>query len=148
VCESPPKSGKYFYDNAGDVTEPLFSAMMKLIEDTPTNKENGLREFQNRGYMLVDAVYTPINDRKDDLRGVEILRWYQILNEDLTKLTENTNAPLILIKATVCVLEQKLRKGGFAVLNNNIIIPFPSTGQQPNFFTKMSEVLKKANIQL
>ncbi len=29
VAESPPISGKYFYDPDGEVSEPLFNALMK-----------------------------------------------------------------------------------------------------------------------
>ena len=38
VLESPPKSGKYFYNNEGDISEPLFKAMMKLIGFEPEDK--------------------------------------------------------------------------------------------------------------
>jgi hypothetical protein len=37
VLESPPKSGKYFYNSEGLVSEPLFGAMMKdVLEATPS----------------------------------------------------------------------------------------------------------------
>jgi len=32
ILESPPASGKYFYDESGNVSEPLFKAMMKLLK--------------------------------------------------------------------------------------------------------------------
>jgi len=31
LAESPPVSGKYFYDETGKTSEPLFSALMKII---------------------------------------------------------------------------------------------------------------------
>lgn len=46
VLESPPSSGLYFYENTGKVTEPLFSAMMNLLEYKPKSKEEGLKKFQ------------------------------------------------------------------------------------------------------
>ncbi len=53
VLESPPVSGKYFYDPDGVVTEPLFRAMMKDVLDTdPKTKEEGLGEFAARGFLL------------------------------------------------------------------------------------------------
>jgi hypothetical protein len=42
VLESPPKSGKYFYNPEGLISEPLFSAMMKgVLEIKPTTKDEG-----------------------------------------------------------------------------------------------------------
>ncbi len=63
VLESPPISGRYFYNPDGSVSEPLFLAMMKdVLEIIPATKGEGLQEFANRGYLLVDATYTPVND--------------------------------------------------------------------------------------
>jgi hypothetical protein len=43
VLESPPKSGKYFYNPEGLISEPLFSAIMKdALEVEPSNKNDGL----------------------------------------------------------------------------------------------------------
>jgi hypothetical protein len=62
VLESPPKSGKYFYNPEGLISEPLFSAMMKdVLEIKPTTKDEGLREFATRGFLLLDTTYTPVN---------------------------------------------------------------------------------------
>jgi hypothetical protein len=47
VLESPPKSGKYFYNPEGLISEPLFSARMKdVIEIKPTTKGRG-RDLQS-----------------------------------------------------------------------------------------------------
>jgi hypothetical protein len=62
VLESPPKSGLYFYNPEGSVSEPLFRAMMKdVLAIKPRTKEEGLGEFAARGFLLVDATYTPVN---------------------------------------------------------------------------------------
>jgi hypothetical protein len=62
VLESPPKSGLYFYNPEGSVSEPLFRAMMRdVLEITPRAKSEGLGEFAARGFLLVDASYTPVN---------------------------------------------------------------------------------------
>ena len=63
VAESPPASGKYFYNPAGAVSEPLFAAFMLQLGFTPTTKEMGLREFQRRGWILVDATYEPVTHK-------------------------------------------------------------------------------------
>lgn len=46
VLESPPISGKYFYDETGKTSEPLFAKMMKLLNYSPINKKNGLEFFK------------------------------------------------------------------------------------------------------
>ena len=61
VAESPPTSGKYFYDPDGEVGEPLFNALMKQIDIQTKTKSEGLRKFQERGWLLVDATYEPVN---------------------------------------------------------------------------------------
>jgi hypothetical protein len=121
VLESPPKSGKYFYNNEGDISEPLFKAMMKLIGFEPKDKELGLQEFKKQGFIIVDAVYSPINypENKQKWRDDKILEWYPMLVKDLKHLVGDKSTPLILVKANICrLLEPKLKKDGFNVLNN------------------------------
>jgi hypothetical protein len=61
VAESLPTSGKYFYNPTGAITEPLFEALMQQLGFAPDTKESGLREFQRRGWVLIDATYEPVN---------------------------------------------------------------------------------------
>jgi hypothetical protein len=44
VCESPPASGRYFYDPNGSISEPLFRAVMKdVLKIAPASKATDLR---------------------------------------------------------------------------------------------------------
>ena len=52
VAESPPASGRYFYDTTGSIKEPLFTALMKQLGVAPASKEAGLRDFQRRGWIF------------------------------------------------------------------------------------------------
>jgi hypothetical protein len=132
VAESPPASGRYFYDTTGSIKEPLFAALMKQLGVTPASKEEGLRAFQRRGWILVDATYEPVNYNRD--RDAVIVRDYELLRDDLNELLTDRSVPLILIKKNVCeVLEPKLREDGFNVLNAGRVIYFPSTGRQREF---------------
>ncbi len=79
VLESPPASGKYFYDKNGSVSEPLFSAMMKLLNFNPQDKRGGLKYFAESGYFLVDATYESVNQLRGQIRENIILRNYQNL---------------------------------------------------------------------
>jgi hypothetical protein len=144
VAESPPVSGKYFYDPDGRVSEPLFSALMKQLGIGPRTKFEGLSEFQKRGWTLVDATYEPVNARIGRDRDLVIDRDYPELCGDLRRLLSARwrTVPLVLIKANVCkLLEPKLKGDGFNVLNNGRIIYFPSNGRQRDFDRLFREIV-------
>jgi hypothetical protein len=145
IAESPPASGKYLYNSAGSVKEPLFTALMQLLELTPLTKEQGLRELQKRGWVLVDATYKPVNALGNEDRDKIILRDYTILRNDLAALLQKRNVPIILIKENVCrLLEHKLIEDGLNVLNKGRIIYFPSTGRQKDFHRQFNAVFNSA----
>jgi hypothetical protein len=75
VAESPPASdeGKYFYNPTGAVTEWLFAALMKQLCVEPKTKDEGLREFQRRGWALIDATYEPVNKRESEAAKKEVI---------------------------------------------------------------------------
>jgi hypothetical protein len=143
VAESPPASGKYFYDDKGKVSEPLFAALMQHVgfEDgrAPT-KADGLRRFQEKGWLLVDATYEPVNELPDRQKADVIKRDYASLRHDL----EGLGGPhLILIKANVCrLLEPLLVHDGFNVLNRGRVVYFPSNGRQREFHQQFSDILR------
>ncbi|MGE0196929.1 MAG: hypothetical protein AB7P48_15060, partial [Methylocystis sp.] len=101
VAESPPASGKYFYDSDGKVTEPLFSALMKQLVIQPKTMCEGLREFQSSGWILVDATYEPVNALANADRDLVIIRDYDELCSDLKRVLDTRwrEIPLVLIKA-------------------------------------------------
>jgi hypothetical protein len=143
VAESPPLSGKYFYDASGSVNEPLFAALMRQLGVPSGTKEDGLRAFQQRGWVLVDATYQPV-DKLGARRDAVIDRDYPWLRDDLTSLLAGRSVPLILIKANVCRrLEPKLIQDGFRVLNEGCVIRFPSTGNQNKFHEKFAPIAKE-----
>jgi hypothetical protein len=148
IAESPPASGRYFYNPAGRSSEPLFAAMMGQLGLSPTTKKDGLLKFQQCGWVLVDATYEPVNEFTPSNRDRSIDRDYPLLRDDLARLTPDRLAPLVLIKANVCrLLEPKLVQDGFNVVNRGIVIPFPSTGQQKRFREKFSLIMKSAGIR-
>jgi hypothetical protein len=86
VAKSPPASGLYFYNPAGRVTEPLFAALMEQLGITCATKEEGLRSFQQSGWLLVDATYTPIDKEYiESLRNIVIEQDYEHLHADLMR---------------------------------------------------------------
>jgi hypothetical protein len=134
VAESPPTSGLYFYDTSGRVSEPLFAAMMRQLGCSPSTKEEGLREVQRQGWILVDATYRPVNGMSDRERDEVIMADYPLLRADIEALLPGKKAPIVLVKANVCrLLEPRLVADGFTVLNKGRVVYFPSTGRQANF---------------
>jgi hypothetical protein len=142
IGESPPASDLYFYKPDGRTTESLFFALMKQLPYSPRRKDDGLKEFQQRGWVLVDATYRPVNKRKDRDRVIE--EDYECLCRDLSSLFKGRAAPIILIKVNVCrILRPKLLKDGFNVLNkDNDDIPFPSHSHQIKFGEMFGTLLK------
>ena len=51
ILESPPVSGKYFYDETGATTEPLFRGIMKLLNYKPTPIKNKIADRANPDVM-------------------------------------------------------------------------------------------------
>lgn len=146
IAESPPVSGKYFYDPVGKTSESLFAAMMKQLHFTPRSKEEGLEEFKRAGWLLVDATYQAVNTPDAD-RDRVIEQDYPLLSKDLSLLTRHRSTPLILIKANVCrLLEPRLIKDGFDVCNNGNVVYFPSNGQQEKFREQFGAILKAAGM--
>jgi hypothetical protein len=144
VLESPPKSGLYFYNPDGRVSEPLFRAMMKdILGIEPASKDQGLREFASRGFLLIDATYTPVNHDHLSLRERDkrILDDLPILVEELRAYV-GPDTGVVLVKTNVCtLLGPILTASGFPILNRGRSIPFPSNGQQGKFRRAVREVL-------
>lgn len=144
VLESPPKSGLYFYNPDGRASEPLFSAMMKdVIGIKASSKDQGLREFASRGFLLIDATYTPVNHDHLSVqeRNKRILNDLPVLVEELRRYV-GPNTGVVLVKANICtLLEPILTAHGFPILNSGRTIPFPSNGQQNKFRVAVRQVL-------
>ncbi|MDT8067944.1 MAG: hypothetical protein ROO76_07215 [Terriglobia bacterium] len=142
ILESPPASGLYFYNPDGKTTEPLFKAMMKdVLGKFPSTKEEGLQDFAAKGYLIIDATYTPVNNLGDPEADAIIVRDFLQLLEEL-RAHAQPSTKIVLVKTNICrLLEKRLDEEGFRVLNGGVTIPFPSTGQQSKFREKIQRVL-------
>jgi hypothetical protein len=150
IFESPPTNGTYFYDDTGPVNEPLFKGMMKcFIPFVPAAKEEGLTEFCKRGFLVVDAVYVPIdNIRSSNERETVIQKHYKKLENDLRSLIKNRAVRIILVGAAVSkALEEKLKEK-FYVINDGEVVPFNGNGQQNNFRSKIRYLFNLHNVDL
>lgn len=134
ILESPPISGKYFYDESGDITEPLFSAMMKLLELSPSTKKEGLDKFAKLGYLIVDSIYKPVNQLSVSKKDAAIVSNFSNLVNDLLTLGDRDTLLLFLVKSNICkLLEGPLMEEGFRIVNHKKYAPFPSNGHQNCF---------------
>lgn len=143
IFESPPAHGGYFYDPSGRVTELLFRSLMKTLFDKNFDtKEEGLRRFQKEGFYLVNSIYTPVNKVSDKSADSLILENYKNFKKDL--ITENLkDTPLIIVKSNIWkLLNDKLTKDGFTVLNREQMIPFPMHYHFESFKEKVQKLIK------
>lgn len=149
VLESPPDGHGYVYDPSGHVGEVLFRAFMKLLNIKPENKEQGLNFLKERGVLLLNPVYIPLNKLSDKKANEIILKNLDTFSKDLQKLNPKKDIPLILVKSNICkLLEEPLREKGFNVLNSGVTIPFPMHYHQESFYKKCHTLLKKAKIDI
>jgi hypothetical protein len=149
VAESPPKSGLYFYNPEGKTSEPLFAALMQQLGFTSKTKDEGLREFQRQGWVLVDATYEPVDGIKNRMMRNDVIeRDYPLLVADLDQMLPDKSVPIILVKKNIFdVLDKKLTADGFNVLNNGQRVSFPSTGRQKEFHLQFGAILNRGTHQ-
>jgi hypothetical protein len=150
LLESPPASGKYFYDPQGKTTEPFFAALMRLIGQNPATKEEGLTAFQARGLLLMDATYQPVNKiTSERKRNQTILDALPELIDDLNHTLTYPRTPIILVKANIYhLLGAWLKQKHFNVVNDEEVIPFPSHNHQPEFHDRVQQLFSKRKISL
>lgn len=127
VLESPPAHGGYVYDPTGRVSEILFRAFMGLLKRSPDTKDEGLHALADAGWILVNAIYVPVNKLSDAEADRMILRNYRNLVRDLEDVMGgDKRIPVVLVKANIRrLLEEPLRSDGFRILNRGVMIPFP-----------------------
>lgn len=138
IAESPPEGGKYFYNPEGSKGELLFRMMMKFINYSPKDKLDGLEQFKNKGYFLVDSIYSPVNQVKNQFEKNRLIvsNLMNVIN-DLEKIIKNRRVKLIPVKLNVCkIITGPLESLGFKVLN--VQLPFPDASQQRIFFEKLN----------
>jgi hypothetical protein len=143
LAESPPVSGKYFYNPAGSMGEPLFKATMLAFGIEHDSKAEGLRKFQQRGLLLLDATYEPVNGIEDKvLRRAAIERGYGKLVELLPR-----GVPVVIVLAGLYdLLADDLRNGGVNIVNSRIPFPTRKPERVNEFREKLASIAAEYNI--
>jgi len=149
IFESPPASGKYFYDDEGSVNEPLFKIMMKCFcPFIPVAKENGLKEFKRLGFLIVDAVYKAVDKMSEKQKKEIILKTYPRLEKDLKKIIGKNHTKIVIVGTDLRkILESKLEKI-FYVINDGENVPFPLYGHGDEFTEKIRHLSNWHNVNL
>ena len=154
IFESPPFSGKYFYDKTGKTSETLFSRMMEFMDFKDyENKKEGLEEFQKRGYFLVDTTYEPVNNIRDDYkRNKKVINNIPSLINDLEEIFQRAGIKqkgrvkiIIVIKPICRMLRGILKELGYKIINddghiNQEDIPFPDPSCVREFLDKLKKL--------
>lgn len=154
IGESPPftlpnEELKYFYNYKNTrggqmlVSSVSYSFLGQKFYVDRDGKEDFLRRLQSEGVFLLDAVYDPINQIKDDeLRRSKIKAHYQQLKKNIRTLPLLDNAKMLLIHGNVIeAIGQRLRidfeNGDHRVYD----IGFPSYYNDENFREKIKRAL-------
>ena len=91
---------------------------------------------------ICTATYKKVNRLTDNERDTAILSDFHDLVSDLERIRPQEEIPIILVKANICrLLEERLTSIGFNVINNGVVIPFPSHGHQKRFHSEMNKIL-------
>lgn len=143
ILESPPENGGYFYDDNGKPGELLLRSMISCLFDLkPKTKKEGLQKFTDEGYLIVNAIYIPVDKLPDKQADELILKNYNNFIRDLNGLIPNKSTKLILIKKNICnLLEKKLVDDGYNVLNKGLCLPFPMHYYFSDFCKKIRRLL-------
>jgi hypothetical protein len=140
IAESPPASGGYFYFDRATGKDSLFRETMKALGMFPEDKKMPkgfdkrplLKEFQLRGFFVVDASYEPVDKLRTREKKLVITKEIPRLIADIRKLNPEK---IVIVKSSLFVLVKKaLEKAGIGekILNPGAL-PFPSHGHQKTF---------------
>jgi hypothetical protein len=140
IAESPPASGGYFYFDKATGKDSLFRETMKGLGLFPEDsrmprgfdKTHLLREFQRRGFFMVDASYDPVDNLQISKRRRAIIKEIPRLVDETRKLNPEK---IVIVKASIfAVVKSALEEAGLGrkILNKGPL-PFPSHGHQKTY---------------
>lgn len=149
IAESPPESGGYFYFERMTKNDHLFRETMKALGIYPEyqtmtraiDKAPLLKEFQSRGFFLIDVSYKPIDKAGIDERRKAVREGIPNLLNEVRGLNPRN---IIIVKKTIfndvrfALQESRL---GDRILNKGPL-PFPSNGNQARYRTMLKDLLK------
>jgi len=151
IAESPPASGGYFYFDKATGRDNLFRETMKALALFPENgrkmqkdfdKVPLLKEFQSRGFFVVDASYSPVDKipKSRERKRIIIRDIPRLVNETMKLNPEK----IIIIKKSIFEPARKaLEQAGFSEkILNKAPLPFPSHGHQRTYRMRLRELVE------
>ncbi len=150
IAESPPSSQGFFYFDETTGRDHLFRETMKAVRIWPdddkmpkgVDKRRYLREFQSKGYFLVDTCELPVDELDDARRREAIERGAMRIVGEVMELRPKS---ILVVKSNVFQpVKNKLEKAelGGQILNKEPI-PFPSHGWQSKYRSKVRHLLER-----
>jgi hypothetical protein len=149
IAESPPSSEGFFYfEKTIGNGDHLFRETMKAVRLWPeervmhkdVDKRPYLKQFQSKGFFLIDTCELPV-DKLDDRRRREAIGKGALRVVSVVKLLDPKK--IVLVKDTVFEpVKNELEKAGFGgrILNGEPL-PFPSHGWQRKYREGLSVLL-------
>jgi hypothetical protein len=147
VAESPPASGGYFYFDRAAGRDSLFRETMKAIGLFPEDKrmQKGfdkrplLREFQSRGFFLVDVCYKPVDTMTRKVRRLAVKN---SIPRFVSETIELDPEKIVIVKTSIYDdVKHALEKAGFGAKILKKRLPFPSHGHQKKYRQMLRELL-------
>ncbi len=155
VGESPPFTPpkemlRYFYNyentNGGQMllSSVSYSFLNQKFYVNRDDKEDFLRRFSKQGVFLIDAIYEPINQIKDQsVRRSKIEDRYPQLKKNIRGLRLENSAKILLIHGNVIeAIGQKLRDDFHGHGYTFYDVGFPSYYNDENFKAKIVRAIK------
>ena len=141
IAESPPDSHeRYFYFPNVRQQDSLWIELMKAlyeenfgeVRNERIRKKLWLSRFKNDGYRLIDAVKEPFPQGLSNPKKQKIIS--ECVPDVIKEVKEISPNQIVLIKAPVYeILYPELSSWNFPVVNGDVMLPFPGSGQQTNF---------------
>lgn len=147
IGESPPANGGYFYFEKAVGRGNLFRETMKALEIPLDKMSKGydkgaaLKEFQARGFFLIDVCYEPVNKLTLAEKNRIIKREIPRLIYDIKALEPQPEKIIIIKKSNFSPVKSALESCnlGDKILNKKPI-PFPSNGWQLAYRKMLREI--------
>jgi hypothetical protein len=132
VGESPPKSGKFFYERD--------SLLYRRMKEAFGGTENFREDFMAKGFFLDDLVQEPIN--KKDKKERDARR-----REGVSSLAQRMRgyqprAVVVVMCAIEPMVIDAIREAGLGHLKPHVV-PFPRAEHQEHFKKAMAEIIPK-----
>lgn len=136
IGESCPQNGTFFYAANSNLYKYTAEAFENVFK-----KQFSLLAFQELNYWLYDICEEPINGLPDSERKLRIKNNISRLIETINIL--NPKLIIVIKKGFVRdIAIPKIINLGFSENTNLFNLPFPACGQQRNYVTQLTSILK------